>query len=101
MEIQAIRIGGNDTVATCMQNVQIGDHVTLLSPYQETILCCTAIPAWHKIALVDIKAGDAIYKYGECIGTATEAIEKGGWVSHLNVMGSDRQYDEELWQEAL
>lgn len=101
MDIQAIKIDSKDTVATCMQDAHIGDLVTLTSPFRETLLCISTIPAWHKIALVDIKAGDAIYKYGECIGTATEPIGKGGWVSHLNVVGADRQYDEELWKEAL
>ena len=101
MDIQAIKIDSKDTVATCMQEAHPGDRVSLLLPYQERLLCVSTVPAWHKIALVDIKAGDAIYKYGECIGTATEPIGKGGWVAHRNLVGGDRKYDDELWQEAL
>lgn len=101
MDIQAIKIDSRDTVATCMQEARPSDRVNLIPPYQELLLCVSTIPAWHKIALVDIKPGDEIFKYGECIGTATAAISKGGWVSHLNVVGGDRKYDDELWQEAL
>lgn len=48
------------------------------------------IPAGHKIALKDIKAGEPVIKYGEVIGRATKDIKAGEWVhshnlkSHLN-----------------
>ncbi|MBO7402027.1 MAG: altronate dehydratase [Lachnospiraceae bacterium] len=45
----------------------------------------SGITAGHKVALTDIKAGEKIIKYGNCIGTATEDIKKGDWVHTHNV----------------
>ena len=43
------------------------------------------IPAGHKYALRDIKAGEPVYKYGEVIGRATENIKAGEWVHTHNL----------------
>lgn len=43
------------------------------------------IPIGHKVALVDIKAGDTIWKYGQDIGKAVAAIPKGSHVHIHNV----------------
>jgi (2R)-sulfolactate sulfo-lyase subunit alpha len=40
------------------------------------------VPIGHKIALVDIKKGDTIWKYGQDIGIAKKPIRKG---EHLHV----------------
>ena len=40
------------------------------------------MPIGHKVALIDIKEGDTIIKYGEDIGRAKAAIKKG---EHLHV----------------
>ncbi len=45
----------------------------------------SGITAGHKVALTDIKAGEKIIKYGNCIGKATEDIKKGDWVHTHNV----------------
>jgi altronate dehydratase len=43
------------------------------------------IPLGHKIALIDIKKGSFIKKYGEIIGIATEDIKKGDWIHTHNI----------------
>ena len=43
------------------------------------------IPAGHKYALTHIGKGEAVIKYGEIIGRATQDIEKGEWVHTHNV----------------
>lgn len=43
------------------------------------------IPAGHKFALRDIKAGEYVIKYGEIIGRATSDIKTGEWVHTHNV----------------
>ena len=43
------------------------------------------ISAGHKIALVDIKKGEPIIKYGMVIGKATKDIKKGEWVHTHNM----------------
>ncbi len=40
------------------------------------------IPIGHKIALIDIKKGDTVWKYGEDIGKAVADIKKG---EHVHV----------------
>jgi len=39
----------------------------------------------HKIALVNIKSGAPIIKYGEKIGNATKDINKGEWIHTQNL----------------
>ena len=43
------------------------------------------IPMGHKIALGDIKEGEAIIRYGQPIGFADRDIRVGEWVSELNM----------------
>jgi galactarate dehydratase len=38
------------------------------------------VPQGHKVALVDLKAGDAVLRYGVRIGSALRDIEAGRWV---------------------
>jgi galactarate dehydratase len=38
------------------------------------------VPQGHKVALVDLKAGDAVTRYGVSIGRASRDIEAGRWV---------------------
>ena len=38
------------------------------------------VPQGHKVALVDLKAGDAVLRYGVRIGRALRDIEAGRWV---------------------
>ena len=44
-----------------------------------------AVPIGHKIALKDLKAGDAAIKYGEDIGKVIADIPKGGHVHTHNL----------------
>ena len=43
------------------------------------------VPIGHKIALVDIKKGDTVWKYGQDIGKAVADIKKGEHVHVHNV----------------
>ena len=43
------------------------------------------VPIGHKIALVDIKKGDTVWKYGQDIGVAKANIAKGDHVHVHNV----------------
>src|SRR5882757_3726495 len=68
-----------DNVGIAMQQLAAGDLVA----YGGTSLNVrTAVPARHKIALVDINAGDSIRKLGHTIGIATTAIAAG---EHVHV----------------
>ena len=43
------------------------------------------VPIGHKIALADLKEGDAAVKYGQHIGTVTKAVAKGEHVHTHNL----------------
>jgi (2R)-sulfolactate sulfo-lyase subunit alpha len=47
------------------------------------------VPIGHKIALVDIKAGDTVWKYGQDIGQAKADIRKGEHV-HIHNLKTKR-----------
>nr|WP_302598288.1 altronate dehydratase family protein [uncultured Cellulosilyticum sp.] len=49
------------------------------------LVATEAIPAGHKRALVDIKAGEPVIKYGNPIGIATCDIKAGDWVHTHNL----------------
>ena len=74
-----------------MESIQIHpyDNVeVLLKPHGD-------VPAGHKLALRDIKAGEKIVKYGFPIGVATKDIAKGEWVHVHNVrtaLGEESDY---------
>lgn len=40
-----------------------------------------AVPQGHKVALVDMAAGDAVIRYGEAIGYALAEITRGSWIN--------------------
>jgi (2R)-sulfolactate sulfo-lyase subunit alpha len=44
-----------------------------------------AVPIGHKVALVDIKKGDTVWKYGQDIGKAVADIKKGEHVHTHNL----------------
>jgi (2R)-sulfolactate sulfo-lyase subunit alpha len=47
------------------------------------------VPIGHKVALVDIKKGDTVWKYGQDIGKAVADIKKGEHV-HTNNLKTKR-----------
>ena len=44
-----------------------------------------AIPAKHKLALVDLRPGDVIFLYGMVVGEATAPIARGGLLTTRNI----------------
>lgn len=51
----------------------------------EKIKCIGDVPFGHKIAYTEIKKGEKIMKYGECIGGALRDIKKGEYVHVHNL----------------
>ncbi len=43
------------------------------------------VPQGHKVALVDMKAGDEVVRYGEVLGHAVRDLPKGAWVDEFAV----------------
>ena len=69
MEINALLMDEKDNVVTCVTEVAAGQDVV----YRKGQEFCTVkaeenIPYCHKVALVDLKKGDEVIKYGESLG---------------------------------
>lgn len=77
-----------DNVATALTVNDAGVNVLLGETDSNSIISSEKINDGHKVALIDIKCGEGIIKYGVCIGSATRDIEKGEWV-HLHNMKSN------------
>jgi altronate hydrolase len=83
-----------------------GDNVgvarVLLSPDQSLsvngvkIVVHDAIPPGHKVALLSIKAGAEVRRYGQVIGRAKQAIEAGNHVHTHNLLYEELSLDYEF-----
>jgi altronate dehydratase len=89
-EKKAIKLDRLDNVATVMEDVKKGDKITIKGQKPERyVICYSAIPRGHKIALMSIRKGDNIIKYGEVIGIAISNIIRGEHV-HIHNLDSIR-----------
>jgi altronate hydrolase len=87
MAILAIRVHPKDNVAVAVADVRAGEAVRLADGTE--LLTVDAIPRGSKVALGPIASGDAIMRYGEEIGRATEEIAAGACV-HTHNLGRRR-----------
>jgi len=62
--------------------------IELIGATHGEIVAPENIARGHKVALRDIKANEAVVKYGVRIGHATKPIARGAWV-HLHNLASD------------
>jgi altronate dehydratase small subunit len=88
--IKALMINDRDNTATLFDDARSGDSVTVVRETGEAveeIVARQAIPVGHKIAIGEIKEGAEVVKYGETIGIASHAIQKGDHVHVRNVVG--------------
>ena len=89
-------IDQRDNVATALADCSAGEEVTVRLGEKETAYRCNQDVAFgHKIAIVDIKKGDKVMKYGEAIGSASQDIRKGDWVHTHNVKDDYKVLDKE------
>ena len=79
-------MSAGDNVATCLLALKNGETATLtVNGKQSSVAARGDIPFGHKVALVDIAAGDNILKYAEVIGIASRTITAGEHVHVHNV----------------
>jgi hypothetical protein len=91
---QATALAATDNVAIVLAPVAAGDDVAVdVGGTIATITAREPIALGHKIALADMREGDALTKYGECIGEATQPIARGAWV-HVHNLRSRRGRDD-------
>ena len=83
-----IKMNNRDMVATALANFDLCDMAHIYSEDNEILescKCLDAIPFGNKIALVDMKTGDKVVKYGAVIGECTRDIKRGQLVHVHNV----------------
>lgn len=85
---RCFRINVSDNVATVLEDIVESERLEVVGGDAAVPLQSTGdIPSGHKIALLDIDAGQSITKFGVPIGRAKSAIQRGDWV-HLHNCGS-------------
>ena len=86
----AIRLHPADNVTVAVRKLPAG---TLLP---DNVATRETIPSGHKIAMAPIAPGEAVRKYGQVIGVATQPIAEGAHVHVHNLVMSDQRADAEL-----
>ena len=77
-----VKFSDKDNVAIVLTDVEAGRKLEIAG---ETVEAKDSIPYGHKIALVDLKKGDRVFKYGEPVARCIADIPKGSWVHVHNV----------------
>jgi altronate hydrolase len=78
----AILVSPVDDVAVALRPIAAGERVTV---GERSVVARQAVPAGHKVALVDLDVGAPVTKYGVQIGVASEPIAAGDWVHGHNL----------------
>src|SRR5207253_10422809 len=78
----AVHLRPEDNVAIAARNLQPGQEIQCNG---RTLTLAGRVGLGHKLALRDIKKGEAIYKYGQIIGFAGQDISAGSHVHVHNV----------------
>ncbi len=74
---RAIVLHEDDNVATLIDSGAAGEVVRLTGAGQGEVMLADDVPYGHKCTTVPIAAGEAVRKYGQVIGRATQAIAVG------------------------
>ncbi len=85
MSVKVVQIHPRDNVVVAIVDMKKGEKFQVAN---QTLTLSEDIAKGHKIALVPLTEGSAVYKYGYCIGTATKNIEQGSWVHSHNLKTS-------------
>lgn len=79
---RVLQLDATDNVAVALRNLSAGE--TVLVGGQPCVVA-SPIPAKHKFALRDLKAGDPVIMYGVLVGKATQPIRRGELIATSNV----------------
>lgn len=84
-DARLILLHPDDNVLICVRAIEAGDILPLSGG---TIPAREGIAIGHKIARMELHAGDKVIKYGAPIGSMTADAAAGDWV-HMHNMKSD------------
>ena len=86
----AMHLHPRDDVAVALQALRPGLDCSVAGSGDAQVLkAAEHVPAFHKIALRDLPPGAVVHKYGEAIGVARTAIQRGSHV-HIHNLVSQR-----------
>lgn len=83
-ELRTIRLAPEDNVVVAVVDLAPGDVVDAVD-----VTAWVGVTAGHKIAATAIRAGDAVFKYGQPIGIASTNIAAGEHVHSHNLVVGD------------
>jgi altronate hydrolase len=90
LEKVAVHLRPEDNIAVAARHLAPGTAVQFDG---QTLTLASRIGMGHKIALRPIKKGEAVYKYGQIIGFASEDIPPGSLVHVHNLAADDFERD--------
>ncbi len=89
--MNAMVIDAKDTVAVAIEPIRKGEEVSfILNGEIKTVSAINDITIYHKLAIVEMKKGEPVVKYGEHIGLAATDIAVGEHV-HVHNVESHRE----------
>jgi altronate hydrolase len=83
----ALHLHPDDPLAVA--KVLLAKGTTILLPDGQTIVVKDNIPAGHKLALRNLRAGEPVLRYGQFIGQASAEIQAGEWVHTHNLTAGE------------
>lgn len=85
--VNSLIINEKDSVAVAIEELKEGDLAKYkVGEEMREINIVQNIPIYHKFAIVNVKEGELIYKYGQVIGKATQDIKVGQHIHSHNIL---------------
>ena len=87
-----------DNLVTCVKAMRPGERILVDG---REIEVREDIPRFHKVAIAEIRKGEAVYKYGEVMGVASRDIHVGQWAHVHNIESTRGRGDKAGKEKAL
>ncbi len=98
---KTILLREGDDVVVAKDRLEASDE---LASEMTSLRLSADVPAGHKVAVRDIREGEAVLKYGQIIGYATQAIKSGDWVHthnlHNGTVSLDYEYTTDIRRQS-
>ncbi|AGK95844.1 UxaA family hydrolase [Clostridium pasteurianum] len=86
-KINSLLINAKDSVAVAIEELKEGSAASYKDREEiKEVNIIQNIPIYHKFAIINIKDGDLVYKYGQVIGRATQDIKIGQHIHTHNIV---------------
>ena len=82
MSKRALLLNPKDNCVVALEDIGAGDQVGYEGG---EFTALNSVTLGHKLAAADMAAGDQVVKYGAIIGSATQAIGRGGHIHSHNL----------------